>query len=131
MKNRKRLVAAVIVAALIIATPLAAMAAPKKGNDIKQGTQDGITYRISNNKCQIISYETSEKKIRTLNIPDTIENAPVVSISVNAFKNIPVVKVTMPDTVTTIEEYAFYNCSLLKTVEMNGVKTIGTSAFAN
>ncbi len=48
------------------------------------------------------------------------------------YSNTTVTKVVIPETVTTIEQYAFYQCFALETVEIKGDKltTIGHDAFA-
>lgn len=97
----------------------------------------------------LMTYETNEDgtaKIVRFNykddlteivIPETIndygEEYTVTSIGAYAFStgwNSTLKKVTIPKTVTTIEEYAFSGCSALETIELSeGLKTIGEYAF--
>ena len=51
-------------------------------------------------------------------------------ISANALRNLPLKKVVLPDTITSIGEYAFYNCSELKEISLpSGLLTIGECVF--
>jgi len=87
-------------------------------------------------------------------IPSSIGGLPVTSIGTDAFKYSPVVKITipssvttiksnafnsslalyeviLPDTLTTIESRAFYNCKNLAIINIpSGLTTIGQYAFA-
>ena len=63
-------------------------------------------------------------------IPEKINGFKVTGIGKNAFyKNLDLIKVTLPSSVKTINSYAFYKCSNLKTVNLEKVKIIGESAF--
>jgi hypothetical protein len=56
----------------------------------------------------------------------------VTSIGNNAFSRTGLTTLTIPDSVTTIEQLAFYGCPDLTTVTIgNSVTTIGNNAFAN
>ena len=60
-------------------------------------------------------------------IPDNVD-----CIASRAFSGLNIQSVTIPGTVETIEEMAFYNCAKLKRVTFNkGLKEIGKKAFAN
>ena len=59
-----------------------------------------------------------------LEIPDE-----VTKIANGAFRNSPVVSVTLPESVVEIESYAFINADALTQVTGPGVKTIGDYAF--
>jgi hypothetical protein len=65
-------------------------------------------------------------------IPATINSLPVTSIGDSAFDFATnVTSVTMPDSITNIAEYAFYDCLALAAVTIpNSVISIGGSAFA-
>lgn len=59
-------------------------------------------------------------------------DAPITKIGAQAFYHIPLTSITIPNSVTRIEESAFNGCSNLKNVYgMNKVKTIGYNAFYN
>lgn len=64
-----------------------------------------------------------------LEIPAEINGVKVTSIAKNAFSDLSFKRVTIPGTVETIGEYAFFNARIEELVLCYGVKTIGSSAF--
>lgn len=65
-------------------------------------------------------------------IPEKYKGKVVTSIAAETFLNSDIKSVEIPDTVTVIEQKAFYQCSELETVKMSeNVKSIGESAFIN
>lgn len=68
---------------------------------------------------------------KAVEIPKEINGKPVVAISEEAFAwNIYVQSISMPDTVKTIGESAFYDCRSLTKIELSSkVTKIGESAF--
>ena len=57
--------------------------------------------------------------------------APVTTITNNAFKNKSVVSVAIPNSITTINDYAFSGCTGLTSVNIpNSVTAIGNSVFS-
>lgn len=82
----------------------------------------------SSDKAYITNYKGTDSNVI---IPSTIDGRTVYRIGSNAFNNKNIVSVTIPDTVTTIDSSAFYNCAVMTTVNMgSGVTSIGSSAFA-
>lgn len=76
----------------------------------------------------ISEYKGSSENVA---IPDNFDGFPVVSIGEDAFKKKDsVISVTIPDSVTYIDRYAFYSCSKLKSVVIGkSVETISVCAF--
>lgn len=75
----------------------------------------------------IISYIGSNTDVI---IPEKITGEDVISISDEAFKGSKIHSVVIPDTVITIGDRAFEDCSLLSSVTIgNGVTTLGDSLF--
>ncbi len=65
-----------------------------------------------------------------LNVPEKVDGYTVVGIGSNAFKGKKVGHIVLPDTVTTIESYAFANCNNLVSVDItDSVTTIAHHAF--
>jgi BspA type Leucine rich repeat region (6 copies)/Divergent InlB B-repeat domain len=63
-------------------------------------------------------------------VPSTINDMPVTIIANKAFEETEVTSVTIPDTVTSLGNFAFYACSELASVTIPGsVNSIGDSAF--
>ncbi|MCD7774128.1 MAG: leucine-rich repeat domain-containing protein [Clostridiales bacterium] len=93
--------------------------------------EDGEDFESYN---EIDGYSTDDETPATVvEIPSEIEDAAVTVISASAFAwNGTVEEFIIPDTVTTIEDGAFYNCTALKVVVIpDSVTYIGDSAFQN
>ena len=77
----------------------------------------------------IMDYKGSSENVA---IPDNFDGFPVVSIGESAFQNKDsLVSVTIPDSVTLIDRYAFTSCSKLKSVVIGkSVETISMNAFS-
>lgn len=59
-------------------------------------------------------------------------NEGLVTISVGAFLESSLIKLSLPSTVTTIEKDAFWNCTSLTNITLNdGLQVIGYNAFYN
>ena len=84
---------------------------------------DDGTYR-----CGIKAYLGNDTNIT---IPDKINGIEVGSINKRCFKNSNIESVTLPSSVTVIEQQAFYGCNNLKSINLSNVKSIGTEAFTN
>lgn len=82
---------------------------------------DDGTYR-----CGIKAYLGNDTNIT---IPDKINGIEVGSINERCFKNSNIESVTLPSSVTSIEQQAFYGCDNLKSINLSNVKFIGTEAF--
>jgi hypothetical protein len=64
-------------------------------------------------------------------IPASIDGTPVTAIGENAFNRVyTITSVTIPNSVTSIGNGAFYNCNLLSVTIGSGVTTIGNDAFS-
>lgn len=67
---------------------------------------------------------------KTITIPKTIDGKDITVIGNKAFKKSSVKKVTLPDTVTTIESYAFCEATSLEEISLSkNLKNIGNYAF--
>ena len=63
-------------------------------------------------------------------IPEVISGVEIKGIGYGAFGgNTTITKVTLPETLEYIDEYAFHNCSNLETVEFASTRTIEEQAF--
>ncbi|MGN0521657.1 MAG: leucine-rich repeat domain-containing protein, partial [Eubacterium sp.] len=82
---------------------------------------------LDDGTAEITDYSGTDK---SLTIPSTIKGYSVTSIKEWSFSDSKLTKVTIPDSVTKIGDYAFYNSVSLKNVIFgNSLKNIGESAF--
>ena len=81
------------------------------GNNSKIGYAKGLKFTLSaDGKSYSVSQGLSEEK--NIVIPAKYRNKPVTSISESAFfSNSMLETITIPDSITTIYDYAFYDCS--------------------
>ena len=99
-------------------------------------TDGNWTYTVSNNQATITAY--SVNTTGTLTIPNTLGGYPVVAIgsasssSSGVFYNDSFSYVSIPSTITTIGDYAFYNCrSLLEINLPSNLTTLGKYSFCS
>lgn len=89
---------------------------------------DGNTTFDSRDNCNAI-IKTSDNEL-IVGCSTTIIPASVITIADNAFRASSITDVAIPEDVTTIESFAFYECGLLKTVILPSTLTkIGYGAF--
>ena len=81
----------------------------------------------SNEGLSVLQYISANT---TYDIPAAVDGFPVTSIRNYAFSYCSLTSITIPDSVTSIGEYAFQNCSGLTSVTIgNSVTSIGDCAF--
>lgn len=92
-------------------------------------TYGNLTYTVSNGEVTITDCNTSASG--ALTIPSAIEGYPVTKIGKEAFYYCrSLTAITIPNSVTVIEDWAFWWCSGLTSISIpNSVTTIGSSAF--
>jgi hypothetical protein len=90
--------------------------------------EDQFTYATNNGALTIVSYVGAGGDV---SIPDTIYGMPVVSIGQAAFSNSSnLLSVSIPNTVTSLENDAFISCSsLVDFFVPDSVTNIGSSVF--
>ncbi len=94
-------------------------------------------YTINNGAVTITGY--SGNGPLDVVIPATLSGHPVTTIGQYAFVGYNITSVTIPNSVTSVEDYAFYYCTSLTSVTLpnsfisigNSVTNIGVAAFAN
>ena len=128
MKHFYRLVTCIVLCSLMSLNVLAV--------DITVGF---LKYSVSGNSATVIGYVEDELP-KDLVIPGTIEynelTFNVSAIGKSAFKDCEIIETLyVPESVKSISandanyDGAFYNCSNLRTVTMEGIETIGRKAF--
>ena len=87
-------------------------------------TPDNTAVIVTNYKCKGTAADVT--------IPSCYKGKPVTAINNAAFPNSAVTSVTIPDSVTSIPDAAFVNCSQLTNISIpNSVTYIGFSAFSS
>ncbi len=82
--------------------------------------EDGQSYSVSIGECTD----------KVVGIPSTYDDKPVTKIAAEGFKKSNVTSVVIPNSVTSIGDMAFYDCSNLTSVTIgNSVTSIGNSVF--
>ena len=85
-------------------------------------TPDNTAVIVNNYKCKGTAADVT--------IPSRYQGKPVTAINNAAFPNSAVTSVTIPDSITSIPDAAFVNCSQLTNISIpNSVTSIGYSAF--
>lgn len=69
--------------------------------------------------------------LKEITVPETIKGIRVNGVGAYAFQNKIVTSVTLPNTATFIDDYAFTCCYDLETIIANGVIEVGREAFYN
>lgn len=97
---------------------------------IKTGVKDGFSYILYEDHSEIVSYEKATTAYEVA-IPLEFEGKPVAVLGADLFMgNDHLKKITIPDTVTDIGNYAFFMCSALEQVVIpTSVERIGCDAF--
>lgn len=82
------------------------------------------------NNAEACVYRCQQSASGTVTIPAQWNGLPVTSIRSYAFDNCSgVTKIILPDSIKTIENYAFFSCGMLEISIPASVSTIGASAF--
>lgn len=85
------------------------------------------TYSVSEEKATITGYDGPGGNVT---IPSTLGGYPVTTIANSAFYCSTLTAVTIPDSITTIEQFAFGECDYLTTVNIgSGVTEISSYVF--
>lgn len=100
--------------------------------------QDGVRYYWNNTKTnvEVTTPAKGTTYVGDITIPASItyedKELSVTAVRSSAFsENTYLTSVTLPESVTSIGDYAFDSCEKIKKVTMPGVKTIGHWAFRN
>ena len=123
-----------------IKVPMASIVAYRQAEGWKNFTNyyggeviaDGITYRIDENDAMVAAAEAT---LTEANIPSSVEfegnQYPVIKINDEVFSgNTNLTSVTLPESLTTLGDRAFYTCKSLKTIKIpSGVTAIPDCCF--
>lgn len=95
----------------------------------------GLTYILNADHTATVANYDNHTPDGVIDIPDTVtsDGQPYTVTAINnaAFPNSAVTSVTIPDSVTSIHDVSFFNCSQLTNISIpNSVTYIGYSAFS-
>lgn len=95
----------------------------------------GLTYTLNADHTATVANYDNHTPDGVIDIPDTVISGgqpyTVMAIDNAAFPNSAVTSVTIPDSVTSIHDVSFFNCSQLTNISIpNSVTYIGYSAFS-
>ena len=96
----------------------------------------GLTYTLNADHTATVADYDDRTQDGVIDIPDTVisDGQPYTVTAINnaAFPNSAVTSVTIPDSVTSIHDVSFFNCSQLTNISIpNSVTYIGYSAFSS
>ena len=97
--------------------------------DGASGTTEGVLYYVSADQtyAEVTGYEGTAKRVI---IAEEYQGKPVKSIYKNAFRDSNIISVVLPNSITSIGEYAFAWCeSLTSIIIPDSVTSIGNCAF--
>ena len=114
----------------------------------------GLVVETLSDSSYMVSWD-KKTKLTEIIIPDSVDGINITKISSSFSGDLSIRKVVMPNTVTEIEDHAFFKCESLEIVKLsnnltairgstfcnctslkeivihNGVKSIGSNAFLN
>ena len=144
---RLRLLSAILAVAMFFTLlPVSALAEVGGSTGVSHATtrslttdnkdDQGLTYTLNaDHTATVVNYDDSTLD-GVIDIPDTVisDGQPYTVTAINnaAFPNSAVTSVTIPDSVTSIHDVSFFNCSQLTNISIpNSVTYIGYSAFSS
>lgn len=90
--------------------------------------KDGFVFDVQKKEASVVSYSGKDERV---SVPSSVSSVPVTKIGRGCFSNATKLKeISLPSTVTAIENAAFGGCSSLSSFTApKNLKTIGESAF--
>ena len=90
-------------------------------------SSDGINYTKRGNGYVVSGYSGESLLVE---VPSSYQGLPVTAIGIEAFRDLNIKEVIIPESVKRIERQAFYNCVYLDSITINGyIDYIGFQAF--
>lgn len=93
-------------------------------------TLDGVKYQIRPGHMAIVR-DLLDESMEDVVIPETVDDVPVRKVYDSAFASEVLRSVVLPDTVTTLDPFAFASTPALEYVSAPGLERIGMGCFAN
>ena len=127
--NFKKIFSGAIASVMMLAMSAASFAAYAEGDD--EIISDGnLEFKYIDGGVEIVGCDTS---VTELNIQERLNGYSVIKIGAEAFRDCAKLKkVTLPETVKTIDSAAFMNCYSLEEINISGaIDTLGECVFWN
>lgn len=106
--------------------------APEDREKTDQLEYAGLIFDLYNDyTCELLGPSETAIHDDTLAIPEYCDDYKVVRICKNAFAGTEFTQITIPDSVKTIDEYAFQKCMVREIVLPKSLEKIGTECFDN
>ena len=93
-----------------------------------------LTYVLNTDGTEYSLTDCNESFAGEIQIPSTYNGLPVTSIGDSAFQDCTsITRITIPDSIASVESYAFRNCNSLGTITSEALTapTLGSNAFEN
>ena len=126
--DKRRIIIIVSIVAIVAAITFRIIQTATNNKEEETKTSDKTCFQFSDHKIIGYYYNLCGKVV---NIPKYIHGAEVNVIGESAFENMQITSVTLPETVTKIEQYAFNRNELTEVIIPEQVKYIGKNAFSN
>lgn len=91
--------------------------------------EDILNYKVENESITILGFKKN-KSVKSIKIPDFIDGKPVIKITEEAFRGLPMLRnIEFGDNLQYIGDYAFVNSGLKSVVIKPNIQHIGKSCF--
>lgn len=124
-----------ILLALITAFSMTACGQSEKTTSYAQPTQPSITdksgtgYNVQDDGTLTVS--SANKESKEISVPESFQGKKVTKLAKSAFKMCKAEKITLPESVKSIDDYTFAFCRDLKEIKLpSKIKKIGQNCFA-
>ncbi len=92
----------------------------------------GLMFDLYNDyTCELLGPSETATLEKTLVLPETCEDHTLVRICKNAFAETEFTQITIPDSVKTIDEYAFQKSGIRQITLPKSLESLGTECFDN
>lgn len=128
MKRKTNKALSVLLSAIMLVSVFT-IALPETTSVQAETTGTNFTYSLDGDNAVITGYTGTEKDVI---VPDTIDGHKITGIDEFAFfMNYGITSITLPESVESIGDYAFFHCTMLRdvTFQSDTLSFIGTSAF--
>ncbi len=91
-----------------------------------------FSYKVNDNGQSVTVTEYKGNSLSDIEVPTSLAGMPVTAIGSEAFSKLnsdTVHRVTVPESITIFEEYAFYRCADIEIVLMSKPTSLGEKAF--